>query len=199
MSTKYQSASEAAAFLADDPEAKERIDLETARRTLVTALVRERVRKGLSQKDIAQAMRCDSSKISRIEAGNDLSLKWGDIIGYLAAMKMNVSLVMDDATLPAAARIKQCVFRTHELLEDLVQLAREVDGDTEITDKIHQFYGEVLFNFAIKFGSSYEQLKSVLAIPESETLQALFADDQESRQRNKRAKAAGEKNLKACS
>jgi transcriptional regulator with XRE-family HTH domain len=177
MSTEYQSVSDAAAFLADDPEVKERVDQEIARSTLVTGLIEMRVSKGLTQKDVAKTMHCDPSKISKLEAGNDLTLKWGDILGYMAAMNMNISLMVDDSTLPAAERIKQCVFRIRELLDGLVELAKEVDGDTSITDKIHQFYGEVLFNFALGFGDSYGKLASVLKIPEAEAMQALLPQE----------------------
>jgi len=70
--------------------------------------------------------------------------------------------------MPAAAKIKQCVFIIHELLERLASLAKEVDDDTEITDRIHKFYGEVLFNFLFRFEDSYTKFYSVLKIPESE-------------------------------
>ena len=177
MNTKYDSVSDAAAFLADEPEVKEKIDQEIARSTLVTALIQIRLRKGCTQKDIADAMHCNPSKLSKLESGNDMGLKWGDIVGYLAAMNMNMSIMIDDSTLPAAERIKQCVFRIHELLEGLAKLAEEVDGDSEMADKIHQFYGEVLFNFVARFGDSYEKLTSVLKVPEAEAVQSLHAPE----------------------
>lgn len=177
MNTKYDSVSDAAAFLADEPEVKEKIDQEIARSTLVTALIQIRLRKGCTQKDIADAMHCNPSKLSKLESGNDMGLKWADIVGYLAAMNMNMSIMIDDSTLPAAERIKQCVFRIHELLEGLAKLAEEVDGDSEMADKIHQFYGEVLFNFVARFGDSYEKLTSVLKVPEAEAVQSLHAPE----------------------
>ena len=69
MNTKYQSVSEAAAFLADASDVKDKVDLEIARSTLVTALIQMRLEKGLTQKDIADALHCDPSKISKLEAG----------------------------------------------------------------------------------------------------------------------------------
>lgn len=64
--------------------------------------------------------------------------------------------------LPAADQIKQHVFSIHEKLESLVRIAKEVDGDTEIVGKINQFYGEVLFNFLLKFQSSHSKLRMVV-------------------------------------
>ena len=174
MNNEIKSVAEAAAFLADDPKVQQGVEREIARSSLVTALINLRVHKGYTQKQIAEAMRCDPSKISKLESGNDLSLKWIDIVGYLMAMDMNISLVFDDDTLPAAEQIKQHVFRIHALLERLADLAKEVDDDRELTDKIHQFYGEVLFNFVTRFGDSYAKLTSVLKIPEQEARELLF-------------------------
>jgi transcriptional regulator with XRE-family HTH domain len=165
MQKKFTSSSDAAAFLADDPAVKEKVESEINASTLVKALISMRVGKGLSQSEVAKTMGCTPSKISKLEAGKDSVLKWGDVCAYLSAIGMNLSLMFDDSSLPAAERIKQCVFRTHELLEDLAKLAEEVGDDAEITDKIHQFYGEVLFNFVTRFGDSYKRLTSIIKVP----------------------------------
>lgn len=167
MAKTYESVAAAAAFLADDAGVKQQVEDEIKASTLVNALVGMRVDKGVSQRDIAKAMGCTPSKVSKLESGRDSTLKWGDVCAYLSALDMNMSLMFDDSTLPAADRIKQCVLRAHELLEDLARLAEEVDDDTEITDKIHQFYGEVLFNFMTRFGDSYKRLAAVVKVPET--------------------------------
>ena len=105
MKKNFQAVSDAAAFLADEPEVKKEVDRDIARRSLVMTLLNLRVHKGLSQKQIADAMHCDPSKISKLESGDDLSLKWIDFVGYLAAMNMNTSLVFEDESLPATERI----------------------------------------------------------------------------------------------
>jgi transcriptional regulator with XRE-family HTH domain len=172
MKKTFESVSDAAAFLANDGDVKERVDEEIKASTLVNALVGMRIGKGVSQRDIAEAMGCTPSKISKLEAGSDSTMKWGDVCAYLSALGMNMNIMFDDSALPAADRIKQCVLRAHELLEDLVRLAEEVDDDTEITDKIHQFYGEVLFNFMTRFGDSYKRLAAVVKVPEAYPLKA---------------------------
>ena len=176
MSKIHESVSDAAAFLADDPKVKAEVEHETVRSSLVTALLHMRVQKGYTQKQIAEAMHCDPSKISKMESGNDASLKWIDIAGYLSAVGVRMNILFEDSQLPAADRIKQHVFMIHDLLERLADLAKEVDDDTGITDKIHQFYGEVLFNFLARFGDSYAKLSSVLQIPEAEACAMLFSD-----------------------
>lgn len=168
MSKQFKSVSEAAAYLADDPKAQEAVDQGIAYSFVVRALLSMRIQKEITQKQIAEYMNCDPSKISKIESGNDLNLKWIDIMRYLSAMNMQCSILVDDRSLPAAAQIKQCVFRIQDLLDTLADLAKEVDADPDITDKIHQFYGEVLLNFLKKFDNSYNKLCSVIKVPEAE-------------------------------
>ncbi len=168
MKNNFNNASDAAAFLADDQQAKMDVEQDITRSSLVSMLINLRVEKGITQTQVAAAMGCNPSKISKIESGTDLTLKWVDIVGYLDALGMSTSLVADDTKLPAASRIKQCVFRIHDLMESLVNLATEVGDDTDITDKIHQFYGEVLLNFLSRFEDSYAKLSSVLKVPEQE-------------------------------
>lgn len=168
MSKQFQSVAEAAAYLADDPKAKESVEHKARNSMLVRALLSIRIQKGVTQKHIADFLKCNPSKISKMESGNDLNFKWIDIIGYLAAMNMRTSILVDDQSLPAATRIKQYVYRIKDLLDSLATLAKEVDEDTDITEKIHQFYGEVLFNFLKEFDESYDKLRSVIKIPEDE-------------------------------
>ena len=70
-------------------------------------------------------------------------------------------LAFEDEKLPAAARIKTHVLQIHKLLEELSVLAKEVGDDDNITSKIHEFYGEVLFNFMIRFEENYKRLPSI--------------------------------------
>ena len=165
MKTKHTEVSEAAAFLAGDPEVKERVEQEIGRNKLVSTLIRIRIDKNVTQKQIADVMQCDPSKISKLEAGNDMNLKWIDVIGYLTALGVNCNIHLEDKNLSAADKIKHHVFMIHELLEQLAALAKEVCDDTEIAQKIHQFYGEVLLNFLARFNDSYEKLSTCLQFP----------------------------------
>ena len=166
MNATYKEVSQAAAFLADDPEVKERVENEILKNQLVSTMIRIRVDKGISQKVVADAMHCDPSKISKLEAGNDEHLKWIDVVGYLTALGVNFNISFEDKNMSAADKIKHHVFMIHDLLEQLADLAKEVGDDRDFTDKIKQFYGEVLFNFMMRFGDSCEKLGSVLQFPQ---------------------------------
>jgi transcriptional regulator with XRE-family HTH domain len=157
----FTSAADAAAALAGDESVREEVQKEVNRSQVVDTLQTLRLQKGVSQKRIAELMGCDASKVSRIEAGNDDALKLADVRDYVTALNIGVRLVFEDHDLPVADRIKRDVFSIHEKLEQLVEIAKQVDGDREIIDKINQFYGEVLFNFIKRFGESHSKLSTV--------------------------------------
>ena len=163
---RFKSSADAAAFLGDDEQVRGLVEQEIENSSIVNALLQLRLDKGVSQKQLAQTMGCDASKISRLEAGTDETLRIGDIRQYLSALDICMSIGFEDRSLPVAEQIKQHVFAIHAQLESLVEIAKEVDGDTDITDKIHQFYGEVLFNFLKRFTDSHSKLRAISCPPQ---------------------------------
>lgn len=174
MKTKFNGVAEAAAQLAGDPEVEKRVKQEIGRNTLVSLLLEMRVSKGLTQEDVAQAMGCDPSTVSRIESENDRALKWTDITGYAGALKVQMSVLFDDESLPASARIKQCVLKIDEDLKKLACLAEKVGGGDKIAQEINRFYKQVLFNFLVKFSENHDKVRAVVKIPDKP--QAAIAD-----------------------
>ena len=149
---RYTSVGDAAASLAGDEKVKQQVDEEIRWSQIVNNLLQLRIEKGISQKELAKRIGCDPSKISRLEAGNDLQLKINDVRQYLSALDVTMNMVFEDTSLPVAEQIKQHIFQIHEKLEELVKLAKQVDGDEVIINKIHVFCSEVLFNFLSRFG-----------------------------------------------
>jgi transcriptional regulator with XRE-family HTH domain len=162
--TNFSNVAEAAAALAGSPEMQQRVEREIVESSLVSALMSFRVAKGITQEQVAKVMGCDSSKISRLESGNDRNLKWMDVVNYTEALNVDMCVLFEDPSLPAADRIKHHVFRIHGALESLAALAKQVGGDDEIAKKIHQFYGEVLLNFLTKYKQSHDKLASVVKV-----------------------------------
>lgn len=165
MNLHSNSIAKMAAALADDPSVEQAVKTEIRESLVVSRLVSIRVAKGLTQEQVAETMGCDPSKISRLEAGNDRNLKWQDIIGYAGALNMNMCLLFEDPSMPAAVRIKEYVFRIAEDLESLSALAKEVGNGDDIAQKIHQFYGEVLFNFLLRYKEGYDKLNAAIKVP----------------------------------
>ena len=159
----FNSASEAFAALAGEERIKDRIQDEVSRSRLVDGLIRMRLQKGVSQKKLADRMKCTPSKISRLESGNDDNLKFSEVRDYVKALDIGMTVMFENQDVPVAELIKQHVFAIHEKLEHLVKIAEEVEGDEEIVSKIQKFYGEVLFNFLMRFQDSHSKLCMVLA------------------------------------
>lgn len=147
-----------AAELAGDPEAAVRIKGHQSETHVVRELINMRVAKKCTQKELAKKMGVGPSKLCRMESSADRDLNLGDILLYVKALGLNMSVLFDDPALPAADRIKHHVFAIHSLLEQLMKLAHQVGGEDTLSDKIKQFYGEVLFNFTLGFGDSFSKL-----------------------------------------
>jgi transcriptional regulator with XRE-family HTH domain len=185
-SQRFSATSDAAAFLADDAHVKGRIESEIACSQMVNRLLQMRVEKGVSQKELARRIGCDPSKISRMEAGNDLQLRVSDVMQYVSALDVQMDIVFEDTSLLVADRIKRDVCSIHEKLERLVTLARQVDGDEVIINAINSFYKEVLFNFLVRFTDSHAQLRIVSVAGKSSLDQNTVVGAEEGRLCNER-------------
>ena len=175
------SVAEMAADILDDPSAKERVEKLIANRRLIEQLILQRLLREKTQTEVAKHMGCHTSKISRMEAGSDQDLKLGDILGYLSALDMNLSMILADPTSPIADRIKHAVFQNDDLLQELRDLAAPYDDD-KINEGIDRFYHEVLFNFIKNFKSTYDEFRdrSQISFPEEEVSAEGVIEDQES-------------------
>jgi transcriptional regulator with XRE-family HTH domain len=164
MNTRFKNTAEAAAHLADNPQTAQAVKDEISLSEMVCTLLSMRIARGMTQEQIAESMKCDASKISRLESGNDRQLKWWDIVGYANALNVRMSILFDDENLPPAVRIKQCVFRIDDDLKRLAHMAQEFDGDEKIAERIACFYQEVLFNFVKRFTENRERLSNFIRI-----------------------------------
>ena len=140
--------------LTGDENILQEMEIHKRATNLVALLENERVRKKLTQKDIAERMGVSVSTVSRFEDSPDDDLKLGDMKAYMAALGMNMSMLICEETLPSAARIKHYVIEIQRLLTKLTEFAKNSHGDQELCDAISKFQGEVLFNFLVKYVQS---------------------------------------------
>ena len=155
-----------AADLSGDASMAESVVKHDRATRFVSALADRRVSSGLTQKDIASRMGVSVSTISRLEDSCDADVRLGDLISYANAVGINVSLLMEDSSLPVAARIKNCVLLVSEGLQHLAQLASKSQGDRDIIDGINRFRGEVLYNFLLRFVESGVVMPRISFAPE---------------------------------
>jgi len=163
--SKSSEAASLAALLAGDPAVEAKVEREIQLSTVITHLLSLRVSKGLTQEQVAQSMGCDASKVSRLEAGTDEGLKWMDMVRYSDAVGVDFRLTFEDRDLPAADRIKHCVFEIDTGLKQLAELAKTLGTNDGITQKIHSFYAEVLFNFLVRYKDSCDSIGLTIRAP----------------------------------
>ena len=81
-----------------NPEMEQAVREQMRETAVVSALEDMRVRKGLRQKDIAERMGVSVSTVSRIEDSPDSALNYGDLVGYVNALGMNMTLFFELVT-----------------------------------------------------------------------------------------------------
>lgn len=144
------------ADICDDQTLSAEVERELRETRFATMMVENRVRKGLTQKDIADRMGVSSSTVSRLENSRDAELQYGEVESYLKALDLDLSVTVFDKNMSTTDWIKYNVFEIQRLLEHLTTIAKECNDDPTIVDGISKFRGEVLFNFLVKYQSSGE-------------------------------------------
>lgn len=135
---------------------------------LVSALSNTRVRKGLTQKAVAERMHVSVSTVSRFEDSRDSDVRFGDLVAYSAAVGVNLSVLMEDSGVPVAARIKNCVLLVSDGLRHLSRLAADSHGDRDMIDGINRFRGEVLYNFLVRYLETGDAMPRISFAPSSD-------------------------------
>src|ERR1700691_4990272 len=127
--TTFNDAADAAAQLAGKPEIADCVRREIRQSALVSFLVEMRMDKGKTQEQVAESMKCDPRKISRMGSCVGSQLRLHDFVGYTTALGVQVAVMFDDSSLPVSARIKQCVIQIDKDLKKLVHMAQQQDGN----------------------------------------------------------------------
>ena len=92
---RYSSVPEMVRDLSMDKEFASSLEQTMAERNIIDLLMGLRTSKGLSQQDIAAAMGCTQSRISKLENGKDDDLCVGDFHAYTAALGLRLRGAMD--------------------------------------------------------------------------------------------------------
>ena len=121
---------------------------------VVPLLAGMRVGKGLTQKELAQAIGCSQGRISKLETSRDEDLRLQDLLDYTRALEGSLWITIGAPTL--AERIKLHIRALRGLLEELVSLAGE---DRTISEGINSFLDDIFF----ETGRLVESSKKALA------------------------------------
>src|SRR5262249_24596680 len=121
---------------------------------VVPLLAGMRVSKGLTQKELAQAIGCSQGRISKLETSRDEDLRLGDLLDYTRALDESLWMTIGAPSL--AEHIKLHIRGLRQLFEELVGLAGE---DRAISEGINGFLDGIL----VETGRLVESSKKALA------------------------------------
>lgn len=127
----------------EDSEFADSLEQQIEDRRLVRLLAKMRNFKNLNQKDIADAMDCKQSRVSKLENGYDRDVKVGDILDYAKAMNCEIQFVFSDRPLNAIDRIKRHALAIQRELSELTAI---VKGDAVIASGVSKLIAELLYN-----------------------------------------------------
>lgn len=130
-------------LLADEPGFVAEFEDRLADREVVKSLAVLRARAGLSQTELAAAVGCTQSKISKLESGPDADLRFGDLVAYLRATGHEARILFVPAGGTLVDEVKDHAFQIKRLLDRMVELAGD-DGD--IVKGVASFIGEAAYN-----------------------------------------------------
>lgn len=133
-------------------------------RILLDSLIAFRIKRGLSQKDVAQRMQCTQSRISKFENGLDSTTTIGDLRAYAQAIGQDISLLLVRKQTKLADLVKVHTLMIRKAFDKLLSLA--ADDHTLKTGTKHLAM-EVLFEnlkttlntFEIQLESGDEKLQ----------------------------------------
>lgn len=145
---------EIAAYLADDPTIADDFRKHEAATRIVSDLILERMRQGMTQRDMARRMGVAPSTVSRFEDKPDEQLELGFLSRYANALGCRMAVVFDDMAQTDASRIKASVFAIQRQLGNLTRIARKYPDDEALCEGIAKFQAEVLLNFLVKYEES---------------------------------------------
>lgn len=136
-SKRFESVTDLLRDISEDPKLADELEREVAGRQLVKLLIAHRVRSDLSQKEVAERMKCTQSKISKLESSVDNDLRLGDLQQYLDSIGLQIRLVIAPKSHKAVDEIKFHASCIKQLLLKLVKLAST--DDTKLAEGIAKF------------------------------------------------------------
>ncbi len=153
MGKRYKSVQRMVHALSSRESAKQ-FDEHSRRTQLSRILFVLRNRRELTQKDLAEKMGCTQGKISKLEHAEIQDIRMGDLLDYLRALNLNLSIRIHE-TDSAVDAIKYHAFEIKKHLDSLAEIAKK---DETIFDRIAEFFGEYLGNTVRLFAYSASRL-----------------------------------------
>jgi transcriptional regulator with XRE-family HTH domain len=140
---KFSSVSRMIDAISGDDELADAVKKRIAQRQIVKTLFAMRAARGVSQAQIATALGCTQSRVSKIENGFDGDLNFRELEAYARVLDHDVRLVFMKRGATSADRVKMHALGIRNELEQMAECAR---GDESIAEAVAGFFGEAFFN-----------------------------------------------------
>lgn len=124
---------------------------------MVRRMVDMRIALGITQRQVAEALQCSPSRISKLESGDDDRVSWTDMMAYFAALRVDARLVLDPKELPTADRLRMLVGDIAHLLGVVADVVESTGNVGAVRMKSHAFLGEVLLPLLVSGGVAAER------------------------------------------
>ena len=158
MGKKYNSVKDVINNLESDNAFKKRSLLNIEKHSLSKFLSLIRCKANLTQKQLAEKIKCSQSRISKIESLTDNLISVKDLTDYGDALDIRLIIGFENKNVTIISRIKHHIFRIRLLLDKLIKLAK---GDAEIDKGVSKEFGEILINLLNMFEQSSRKLKNI--------------------------------------
>ena len=150
-SRQFKSVSELVRTISDSAVTAELVEKKIAERAIVSQLIAMRLKRDLSQGDIAKEMGCTQSRVSKLENGLDKNLTFADIEAYLKALQMQMGVMFYEEGHTLMERVKMHAFRIVSGLQEIASLS---NGDQSMEQAAVLAHMETMMNMARLIGES---------------------------------------------
>lgn len=120
---RYKSVPEMVRDLSPDAQFADSVEKRIAERNIINHLMARRSLLEMSQKDIADHMRCTQSRISKLENGKDDDLSIGDFHGYTDALGFEMVIMLAPKNRTVADDLRHHAGAMQKLIGRLCELA----------------------------------------------------------------------------
>jgi len=145
----YTSITDMVRDLTNDAEIIDAVEQGVGRQHIIGQLMAMRAVRGMSQSDVADAMTCSQSRVSKMENSADNDVRYGDLQEYARAVGCELRCGVVPVDMEPAERVKCSASAVNSHLMRMAELAHE---DEDIADAVTEFFLEALFNFSMIVG-----------------------------------------------
>lgn len=155
MAKQYKSVSDVVENLTDDKKFHEEFDKLVTDKLLSKTLFTMRCSKGVTQKEMAEKLKCTQSRVSKLEHSGLDAIKVSDLVSYADALGLNTSIAFHE-NMNSVESVKFHAFEIKKHLDHLADLAHR---DDDIFEGVKNFYNEYLLSILRLFKQSESKLK----------------------------------------